>query len=97
MIDDDSTMNGVNGSETGETGEAASPDRCPTGWQGGPGRHPAAARMNSKWNQDMNIAVIECYYQRNPVDESGRPVKGYRQGMHAVRKRFSKDNIAETM
>ena len=55
MINDDSTTNGVNGSETGETGEAASPGRCPTGWQS---RHPAAARM--KWNRDMNIAVIEC-------------------------------------
>ena len=61
----------------------------------GPGGHPAAARM--KWNQDMKIAVIECYYQSKPVDESGRPVKGYRQGMHAVWKRFTIDNIAETM
>ena len=48
MIYDDSTKSGVNGSETGETGQAASPGKCPTGWQGGPGRHPAAARM--KWN-----------------------------------------------
>ena len=95
MIDDDSTKNGVNGSETGKTGEAASPGRCPTGYQGGPGRHPAAARM--KWNRDMNIAVIECYYQIKPVDESGRPVKGYIQGMYAVRKRFTKDNLAETV
>ena len=60
MTDDDSSMNGLNGSGTGETGEAASPGRCPTGWQSGPGRHLATARM--KWNRDMNIAVIECYY-----------------------------------
>ena len=92
MIDDDSTMNGVNGSETAE---AATPLRCPTGWQIGPGRHPAAARM--KWNREMNIAVTQCYCQSKPVDESGKLVKGYRQGMHAVWKRFTKDNIAETV
>ena len=37
------------GVEPGETGESASSGRCPTGWQGGPGRHPATARM--KWEQ----------------------------------------------
>ena len=58
MIYDDSTKSGVNGSQTGETGEAASPGKCPTGRQGGPGRHPAAARM--KWNRDMNIALIDA-------------------------------------
>ena len=89
------TKNGVNESETGKTGEAASPGRCPTGWQGGSGRHPAAPRL--KWSRDMNIDLIECYYQSKPVDENGRPVKGYRQGMHAAWKRFTKDNIAETM
>ena len=41
----------VNGSGTGETGEAASPGRCPTVGQGGPGRHPATVRM--KWSRDM--------------------------------------------
>ena len=82
MTDYDSSMNGVNGSGTGETGEAASPGRCPTVGQGGPSRHPATSRM--KWSRDMNIAVMECYYLSQPVDESGRPVRGYRQRMHAV-------------
>ena len=82
MIDDDSSMNGVNGSGTGETGGAASPDRCPTVWQDGSGHHPATARM--KWSRDMNIAVKECYYLSKPVDESDRPVRGYRQRRHAV-------------
>ena len=95
MIDDDSTKNGVNESETAGTGEAALPGSCPTGWQGGPGRHPAAARM--KWNRDMNIAVIECYYQSKPDDGSRTSVKGYRQEMHAVWKRVYQDNLAETM
>ena len=82
MIDDDSSMNGENGSGTGETGEAASLSRCPTGWQDGPDRHPGTARM--KWNRSMNITVIECYYLSKSVDKSGRPVKGYRQRMYAV-------------
>ena len=63
----------MNGNGTGETGETASPDKCPTVGQDGPGRHPATARM--KWSRDMSIAVIECYYLSKPVDESGRPVR----------------------
>ena len=93
MIDDDSSMNGVNGSGTGKTGEAALPGRCPTGWQGGPGRHPATARK--RWNRDINIAVMECYYLSKPVDESGRPVRGYRQRMHAVCKERGLPKITE--
>ena len=57
MTDDDSSMNGLKGSGTGETGEATSPGRCPTGWQGGPGRHLANARM--KWNRDMNCNGVQ--------------------------------------
>ena len=72
----------MNGNGTGETGEAASPGKCPTVGQDGPGRHPATARM--KWSRDMNITVMECYYLSKPVDESGRPVIGYRQRMHAI-------------
>ena len=82
MTDDDSSMKRVNGEGTGETGEAAWPGRCPTVGQGWPRRHPATARL--KWSRDMNIAVMECYYLSKPVDESGRPVIGYRQRMHAV-------------
>ena len=37
-----------------------------------------------KRNRDMNIAVIECHYVSKQVDESGRPIRGYRQRMHAV-------------
>ena len=93
MTNDDSSMNGVNGNGTGETGKAASPSRCPTVGQGGPGRHPATARI--KWSRDMNIAVMECYYLSKPVDESGRPVIGYRQRMHAVWKERGLPKITE--
>ena len=96
IIDDDSSVNGVNGSGTWETGEVASPGRCPTVWQGGPGRHPATARM--KWSRDMNIAVMECYYLSKPVDESGRgqrAVRGHRQRIHAVWKERGLPKITE--
>ena len=89
MTDYDSSMNGVNG----ETCEAASPSRCPTVGQGGPGRHPATVRM--KWSRDMNIAVMECYYLSKPVNENGRPVRGYRQRMHAVWKERGLQKITE--
>ena len=57
MTDNGSSMNGVNGSGTGKTGEATLPGRCPTVGQGEPGRRPATARM--KWRRNMNIAVME--------------------------------------
>ena len=43
----------------------------------------------------MNIAVMECYYLSKPVDESGRPVRGYRQRMHAVWKERGLPKITE--
>ena len=75
----------------GETGEATSPGRCPTVGQGWPGRHPATAKM--KWSR--NIAVMECYYLSKPVDESSRPLRRYRQRMHAVWKERGLKKITE--
>ena len=43
----------------------------------------------------MNIAVMECYHLSKPVDESGRPVRGYRQRMHAVWKERGLPKITE--
>ena len=43
----------------------------------------------------MNIAVMECYYLSKPVDENGRPVRGYRQRMHAVWKERGLQKITE--
>ena len=50
--------------------------------QRGPGRNPVTARM--KWNKAINIAVMECYYLSNPMDENDKPVRGYRQRMHRI-------------
>ena len=69
--------NGVKG--TGTDSEGASPGRCPSVRQRGPGRHPATVR--NKWTKEANIVVMECYYRANPIDESGVPIRGYRRRM----------------
>ena len=43
----------------------------------------------------MNVAVMECYYVSKPVAENGRPVRGYRQRMHAAWKERGLPNITE--
>ena len=97
MTDNDSSMNGVNASGTGETGETVSHDRCPTAGQDGPSRHSTTARM--KWSRDINVAVMERYYLSKPVDDNGRPVREKKTENTCCLegKRFTKDNRAETM
>ena len=81
MKDMNTINNDVNG--TGSHGaESASSGRCPTGEQRGPGRHPATARTG--WTKEMNIAVMECYFLSNPVDENDKPIRGYRRRMHSI-------------
>ena len=40
--------------------------------------------QKTKWSKAMNIEVMECYYLSNPVDDSGRAVRGYRKRMHGM-------------
>ena len=48
-----------------------------------PGRQPATAEQSRwGWNKDINIIVMECYFQNKPVDENGVPVRGHRQWMY---------------
>ena len=49
----------------------------------------AAEKMSSsrslqrtRWSKDMNVVAMECYYLSNPVDNSGRSVRGYRKRMY---------------
>ena len=32
----------------------------------------------------LNTAVMECYFLSRPVDEEGKPVRGYRRRMHNI-------------
>ena len=34
--------------------------------------------------KSMNIAVMECYFLSKPVDDVGKPIRGYRRRMHKV-------------
>ena len=42
------------------------------------------SNKKKKWNKELNVTVMECYYLSNPVDENDRPIRGYRQRMHRV-------------
>ena len=71
------TDNGVN--DTGTNVEGVTPGREPIVQQDGPGRQPATARSRIRWSKEINKVVMECYYLSKPVDENGRPVRGYRR------------------
>ena len=77
MLDQSSENNGMNG--TGTSCEGPSPGRCSPAQQRRPGRHLATARM--KWNKEVNMVVMECFYRSKPFDEEGKPVRGYRRRM----------------
>ena len=83
--------NGVN--ETGTSNEGLSPGRCPTVRQGGPGRYQASAKM--KWNKELNVAVMECYFLSRPTDENGKPIRGYRRRMHNIWKERELPTVTE--
>ena len=34
------------------------------------------------WTKTLNTAVMECYFLSRPVNEEGKPVRGYRRRMH---------------
>ena len=47
------------------------------------GRYPATDQQtHQRWSKQVNVAVMECYFLSNPVDENGVLVRGYRQRMH---------------
>ena len=85
---------GVN--ETGTISEGLSPGRyqaSTTVRQGGPGRYQASAKI--KWNKELNIAVMECYFLSKPTDEIGRLVRGYRRRMHNIWKERELQTVTE--
>ena len=72
--------NAVN--DTGTSCEGVSSGWCPVD------EHHATARKS--WNREGNIAVMECYFLSKPMDEEGKPLRGYRRRMHAIWKRDAK-------
>ena len=59
--------------------EVSSPGRCFLGQQREPGRHQVTARM--KLNKEVRKVAMEYFYRSKPLDEEGKPVRGYRQRM----------------
>ena len=62
---------------TGPLGESSSPSRCSLVQQQGPGRHPTTVR--TKWYNNVNKIVMECFFRSKLFDEDGKPIRGYRQ------------------
>ena len=91
MFTSNNENNGVSG--TGTLCEGPSPGRCSPEQQRGPGRHQATAKR--KWPRELNRVVMECYFLSNPVDENGKPIRGYRQRMHRAWKEKGMFEIKE--
>ena len=47
------------------------------------------------WTKTLNTAVMEYYFLRRPVDEEGKPVRGYRRRMHNIWKERYHTEITE--
>ena len=47
------------------------------------------------WTKTLNTAVMECYCLSRPVDEEGKPVRGYRRRMHNIWKERYDTEITE--
>ena len=75
MYENTERHNGVNG--TGTLCEGVSSGRCLVDEQHRPDCYHATARTS--WNREANIAVMECYFLSKPMDEEGKPLRGYRK------------------
>ena len=69
--------NGRNGSRL--LWEVSLPGRCFLVQQQEPGCHQVTARM--KLNKEVRKVAMEYFYRSKPLDEEGKPVRGYRQRM----------------
>ena len=47
------------------------------------------------WTKTLNTAVMECNFLSRPVDEEGKPIRGYRRRMHNVWKERYGTKITE--
>ena len=56
----------------GSNGKGASSGRCSTAQQRVPGRQSITSRI--RWNKQVNIVVMECFYRSRPFNENGFPV-----------------------
>ena len=45
----------------------------------------------------MNTVVMECYFLSRPVDEEGKPIRGYRRRMHNIWKQRYDTEITQQL
>ena len=63
--------------------EGPSSGRCSVAKQRRPGRQPVTAeKSRRKWSKEINVIITECYFQSKSTDETGIPIRGYRQRMY---------------
>ena len=48
-----------------------------------------------EWTKDLNVSLTACYFLSDPIDERGRPIRGYRQRIHEILKEASLFEISE--
>ena len=73
--------NDVNGAGTESGGPSSG--KCSVAQQRRPGRQPVTAeKSRRKWSKEINVIIMECYFQSKPTDENGVPIRGYRQRMY---------------
>ena len=47
------------------------------------------------WTKTLNTPVMECYFLSRPVEEEGKPVRGYSRRMHNIWKERYGTEITE--
>ena len=72
--------NGVN--RAGTLREVPLPTRCPVSEQRTSGCHEKTARKG--WSNEINVAVMKCYFLSKLFDEEGKPIRGFRKRIHNI-------------
>ena len=53
------------------------------------------SKERQTWTKKLNTALMECYFLKRPIDEEGKPVRGYRRRMHNIWKERYGTEITE--
>ena len=72
--------NGVN--RAGTLREVPLPSRCPVSEQRTSGCHENTARKGC--SNEINVAVMKCYFLSKLFDEEGKPIRGFTKRIHNI-------------
>ena len=68
--------------EAGTSCQALIPSRYPVEEQHRPSRYQKTARTG--WSNEINVAVMECYFLSGITDEEGKHLKGYLKRIYYI-------------